>query len=150
VSDNPHWRGRLVGAAAVILEPDGRVLLVRHTYGRFNWDLPGGASDPGESVVETALRETREETGLEVVAERMTGIYYRTENDSHHFVFRCRVDGDRVPRPSSDEISDCAYWPLDELPRPISDFTVRRVTEAVRDGPMPVLPAEHPTLTWLE
>ena len=150
MSDNPHWRGRLVGVAAAIPDAHGRLLLVRHTYGRFNWELPGGASDPGESVVETAVREVCEETGLDVVAERLTGIYYKAENDSHHFVFRCHVESDGVATPSSDEISECAYWPVDELPRPISDFTVRRIQDAFGDGPIPLLPSEHPTLTWLE
>ncbi len=147
---NPYWGGRRVGVAAVITDAEGRVLLVRHTYGRLNWELPGGASEPGESIVETALRELREETGLAARAERLTGIYYRSENDSHHFVFRCSVEGGAAPVPSSDEISDCGYWPADELPRPISDFTVRRIRNALSDEPLAPLPTEHPTLTWLE
>ena len=147
---NPHWRGRLVGAAAVILDGEGRVLLVRHTYGRFNWDLPGGASEPGESVTETALRELREETGLDAAAERLTGIYYKAENDSHHFVFRCSVADGAIAAPSSDEISECGYWPADDLPRPISDFTARRIHDALLAEPLPALPTEHPALTWLE
>jgi 8-oxo-dGTP diphosphatase len=80
-----------MGAAAVIANDAGAVLLVRHSYGRLNWELPGGASEPGESIVETALREVREETGLRAVAERLTGVYYEPELDAHHFVFRCAV-----------------------------------------------------------
>jgi 8-oxo-dGTP diphosphatase len=60
-----HWPGRRVGVAAFIVDGRGRVLLVRHTYGPLNWELPGGASEPGESVVQTALRELREEAGVE-------------------------------------------------------------------------------------
>ena len=86
-----QWPERRVGAAAVVLDDHDRVLLVRHTYGRFNWELPGGASEPRESFAQTALRELREETSLEAVAERLTGIYYEPETDAHHFVFRCLV-----------------------------------------------------------
>lgn len=57
-----------LGAAAVILNRDGEVLLVKHSYGRLNWELPGGVTEDGESVVQTAVREVREETGLEVSA----------------------------------------------------------------------------------
>jgi len=67
---------------------------------------------------ETALRELREETGLRASAERLTGIYYDSEHDAHHFVFVCRPDGNSEPKPSSAEISECAYWSLDSLPRP--------------------------------
>jgi 8-oxo-dGTP diphosphatase len=143
------WRGRRLGAAAIILRQDSGVLLVHHTYGRLNWELPGGASEPGESVVETALRELREETGLTAVPERLTGIYYDTEHDAHHFVFLCRLDGSSEPKPSSAEISECAYWSLDSLPRPISDFTVRRIQDALREESQP-LPIAIPPRTWLD
>ena len=128
-----HWPGRRVGAAAVILDASGRVLLVRHTYGRLNWELPGGASEAGESVVETALREVREEAGVEAEAERFTGIYWDAEHDAHHFVFRCHIPDDATPVPSSPEVSACDYWAPDQLPRPISDFTIRRIHDAVTE-----------------
>jgi 8-oxo-dGTP diphosphatase len=129
------WPGRRVGAAAVILDKRGYVLLVRHTYGRLNWELPGGASEPGESVIATALREVREETGLAAEAERLTGIYYDSEQDAHHFVFRCRTAENRTPVPSSEEISACAYWALNDAPRPISDFTLLRIRDALSPDP---------------
>ncbi len=54
----------------------GKNLMVKHTYGRENWELPGGVAEFNESIVETALREAREEMGLQVAAENTTGIYY--------------------------------------------------------------------------
>lgn len=114
-----------------MFDTSGRVLLVRHTYGALNWELPGGMSEPGESFEETALREPREETGLIAEIGPLTGIYYKSENDSHHLVFRCAVEGSSEPRPSSDEISACGYFGPGELPRPITDFTERRIRDAV-------------------
>ncbi len=52
-----------LGAACVVFDGAGRVLLVHHTYGRRNWELPGGGSEPGEAPDETATRELLEETG---------------------------------------------------------------------------------------
>jgi 8-oxo-dGTP diphosphatase len=143
-----RWPERRVGAAAVVLDDRGHVLLVRHSYGRLNWELPGGASEPRESFAETALRELREETSLEAVAERLTGIYYEPETDAHHFVFRCRVLAGEAT-PSSEEISDSGYWALDALPRPISDFTVRRIEDAL-SGTVLRLPVAVPPRGWLE
>ena len=143
------WPGRRVGAAAVIVDGAGRVLLVRHTYGPLDWHIPGGASEPGESVVETALRELHEETGLEASAESLTGIYWDAERDAHHFVFRCRPREGHDPVPSSPEISACAFWPMDSLPRPINDFTVRRIEDALTAAPQP-LPIAVPARVLLE
>jgi 8-oxo-dGTP diphosphatase len=141
-----RWPGRRLGAAAAIFDRQERVLLVRHTYGPLNWELPGGASEPGESVVETALRELREETRLEGVATSLTGIYWDEDQNAHHFVFRCRTEAGATPTPSSPEISDCGYWPVDDLPRPISDFTIRRIEDA-RSGPEQPLPVTVPPRT---
>jgi 8-oxo-dGTP pyrophosphatase MutT (NUDIX family) len=133
-------RGRHCGAAAVIRNAEGHVLLVKHGYGAMNWEIPGGRSQPGESVMETAIREVREEAGLTVVPERLTGIYFRSDRDIHGFVFLCHLVGDagQTHLDHAQEITNCRYWPIDDLPRPITDFTVRRIRDAV-DGPGPVV-----------
>lgn len=144
-----HWPCRRVGVAVIVLDDTDRVLLVRHTYGRLNWELPGGASEPGETFEETALRELHEETGLVGTIKRLAGIYYKREDDSHHLIFRCEVEDDFEPTPSSAEISACAYRSADELPRPISDFTVRRVLDGLSDSGAPCL-VDVSRLAWLE
>ncbi len=64
-----------VGCSALIYdETHTRILLTRRTdNGR--WCLPSGGTEPGESVEETAVREVREETGLEVRITRLIGVY---------------------------------------------------------------------------
>jgi|LGOV01.1.fsa_nt_gb 8-oxo-dGTP pyrophosphatase MutT (NUDIX family) len=139
-----------LGAAAVILNNQGWVLLVKHSYGRLNWELPGGAAEVDESIVETALREVREETGLQVMAKHTTGIYYEPEVDMLHFVFWCYPqEGTFNLRPDNEEISQCAFWPPDALPRPISDFTSRRIADAVSGVTLP-LPTVITTRQWLD
>lgn len=139
-----------VGAAAVILDLQGRVLLVKHNYGRLNWELPGGAAEPHESAVDTVLREVREETGLRVQAERLAAVYYEPRIDMHHFLFVCRpLDAAAVPRADPAETTDCGFWPPDALPRPISDFTVRRIQDAASGAGSP-LPVVIGPRQWLE
>jgi len=138
-----------IGAAAVIID-DGRVLLVKHTYGRLNWELPGGVAEANESAEETAVREVREETGLRVRVERFAGVYYERAADMHHFVFVCRrLDGSQAAQPDRVEISACGYWPPDDLPRPISDFTMRRVRDALV-GTDTLSLVDVPPRQWLE
>ena len=63
-----------IGAACAIFDDEGRVLLVHHTYGRLNWELPGGLGEQAEAPDETAMRELLEETGLAGELERLTGV----------------------------------------------------------------------------
>lgn len=61
---------------AAVHDPAGRVLLVQEASdGR--WTLPGGWADVGESLVEGAVREVREESGYVVAADRLLGVYER-------------------------------------------------------------------------
>jgi 8-oxo-dGTP diphosphatase len=130
-----------LGAACVIFDGEGRVLLVRHTYGRLNWELPGGMSEAEEAPDEAARRELSEETGLHAELDRLTGVYLEAENDHGpmlHFAFRCRWHDRLDPVASSPEVSDVRFWPIDDLPTPISDFTERRIKDAILDGPVHV------------
>lgn len=122
---------KLIGAAAVIMDSEGRILLVKHNYGKYNWELPGGLSEKNESAQDTAKREVLEETGLDVTVERLTGVYYDPNNDMHHFVFICKEVKNQPPQPDSTEITECKYFTINELPRPISDFTIMRIREAL-------------------
>jgi ADP-ribose pyrophosphatase YjhB (NUDIX family) len=64
-----------IPCAGVVIVEDRAILLVRrgHPPDEGTWSLPGGRCEPGETVEVTARREAREETGLEVVLERVLG-----------------------------------------------------------------------------
>ena len=62
------------GVAAIIFNAAGQVLLQRRSDNG-EWGLPGGIMEPGEEPAETLVREIREETALEVVPERIVGVY---------------------------------------------------------------------------
>ncbi len=119
-----------LGAAAVILNDRNEVLLVHHTYGELNWEIPGGMGEIGESPQETAVREVREETTLEVRAVATTGWYYCKDVDKMGAVFLCEVISGEI-KPDGAEISECRYWPIDNLPRPISAWTIQRIQDAL-------------------
>lgn len=88
-----------VAAQAVIFDADGRLLLTRRAdNGR--WCPPGGAADVGESPSATAVRETREETGLDVRATALVGVYDSRRVTGvtrawhgYQLVFACEVTG---------------------------------------------------------
>lgn len=94
----------LVGVGAVIVQ-DGRVLLVQRGREpmRGKWTIPGGLIEVGEMLHEAVVRETREETGLEVepveLVELLDRIHREEGRVRYHFViadYLCRVVGGTV------------------------------------------------------
>ncbi|MGE5223879.1 MAG: NUDIX hydrolase [Omnitrophica WOR_2 bacterium] len=118
----------MVGAGVLIFNRQDEMLLLRRTDNGC-WGIPGGAMEPGERIEETARRETREETGLEVGELLLFNIfsgpdlYYRYPNGAEVFnvsvVYVTRdVRGKIAIDP--EEHSEMGYFPLDELPEDIS------------------------------
>lgn len=74
-------RHPITAVSVIALQPDGRIVLVqRRDTGQ--WSLPGGVIDWGETVQEAAIRELKEETGLEgQTLERLVGVYSQVNRD---------------------------------------------------------------------
>ena len=127
---------RLVpAAAAVIFDDSGRVLLSRRADNAL-WCLPSGRMEPGESLSETVVRETLEETGLRVVVDKAVGVYsephpYYMQRGSHvvGFVFLCQiVEGSLT---LSDETTEFGYFDPAALPSDIVPTHIERINDAV-------------------
>ncbi len=68
-----------VGVGLVVRNATGDILLERRSDNGL-WGLPGGRVEPGESLLQTALREAKEETGLTIVVTRLLGVYSGPED----------------------------------------------------------------------
>lgn len=116
-----------VFAAAVIFDPQGRLLLVKLTYQRFNpWGLPGGSLEYGETPEEGVRREVHEETGWQIEIERLLFVKTWTP-DRVGLYYVCRIaDGDFQP---SDEVSEFGYFSPDNLPnvRPLDVELIEQI-----------------------
>lgn len=75
----PKANSIVPAASAIVVDDEGKILLHRRSDNDL-WALPGGAMEIGESIAETAVREVKEETGLNVKPEYIVGIY----TDPHH------------------------------------------------------------------
>jgi 8-oxo-dGTP pyrophosphatase MutT (NUDIX family) len=83
---DPFFPRRL--SCGIVLLTAQRELLLCHVTGQDHWDLPKGGAHAGESPLQAALRETREETGLDLAGERLLDLGrldYRPKKDLHLF-----------------------------------------------------------------
>jgi ADP-ribose pyrophosphatase YjhB (NUDIX family) len=77
----PAANSLVMAVVVVVLDDHGRLLLIQRSDNGL-WALPGGGQEFGESVSQAAVRETREETGLEVEVTGIVGIY----SDPRHVI----------------------------------------------------------------
>jgi ADP-ribose pyrophosphatase YjhB (NUDIX family) len=106
----------MIGVNVAVFE-DGKVLLTMREDFRV-WCLPGGHVDPYESMAQAAVREVREETGLEVELTRLVGLYSRPRwsNGIYHLaLFVARPVGGTL-QPDPHEVTEMGYFDLDHLP----------------------------------
>ncbi|MDP8975661.1 MAG: NUDIX domain-containing protein [Actinomycetota bacterium] len=94
-----------VSVAAAVVRDDGRVLAIQRRDNA-HWEPPGGVLELDETIEDGLRREVREETGLEVQVERLTGVYKNMELGVVALVFRCRhADGAPAPTREAAEVA---------------------------------------------
>lgn len=135
-------------ANVAVLDVDGRLLLIRRTDND-NWALPGGGQDPGESIVDCAIRETREETGIDCEITGLVGIYtnprhvieYTSDGEVRQefsIVFTARsIGGEPTPSGESSDVRWVA--PTDLNKYPMHPSMLQRVDHYLERRPVPYL-----------
>lgn len=138
-----------LGAFAVIFNEKGEVLL-SHRRDRDLWNFPGGGLESRELPDEAVIREVKEETGLEVVVERLASICGKLERDELVFTFVCRVVGGRLTL--TDEADQHAFFTVDNLPANTVPRQVERLKDALTPAAQPVIyrPAAPSLQVFLE
>jgi len=107
-----------VGTDAAIFNERGEILLMERSDGS-GWCLPCGFVEPGESPAEGIIRETREETGLEIRIVRLVGIFTRKPSEKYgpytilSVVHLCEIISGELTL--SHEGSALRYWPINEV-----------------------------------
>ena len=101
----------------IVADDDGRILLIRRTDNG-NWAVPGGAIDLGESMIDAAVRETREESGIDCEITGLLGIFtdprhliHYTSNDEVRQEFSIVLIGRAVGgEPTTSSESSEVHW----------------------------------------
>lgn len=117
------------GVRAVVARPDGRILLVTHTYDKY-WYLPGGAMKRGEAAEAALAREIREELGIAALAiERKLGTYFSDREGKRDTIEVFVAKADAIGKLQRLEIAAADWFDPHALPHDASPATRRRVAE---------------------
>ncbi|QLH80543.1 NUDIX hydrolase [Halosimplex pelagicum] len=125
--------GWIGDAGAFVTDDDDRALLIRHESEPEKWGTPGGGHEPGERMAETARREVREETGVDV---ELTGVFrarrktavHADDPDRRFQMLTVWFDGDTREAEidvGDDEIAEARWFA--EPPDRVHDFLEARI-----------------------
>ncbi len=140
-----YWRvarGMTLGVRAVVLDDDGRVFLVKHSYVS-GWHLPGGGVEVGETFREALERELMEEGSIQLSGEpELRALFFnshvsRRDHVAVYVVRQFRQAG--LPEPNR-EIVACDFFAVNALPAGTTAGTRLRIAE--------VLENREPIATW--
>ena len=118
-------------AVNVAVIQDNNILLTQRDDFE-TWILPGGGVEDGESIAQAAIRETKEETGLDVELTRLVGIYSRLGNilTGHVVLFVGKQIGGEIKCQEGETIA-VEWFPFDQIPNPLSMGHKKRIEDVI-------------------
>lgn len=135
-----YWRwqrGLTLGAQGIVIDAEGRILLIRQTY-LPGWVFPGGGVESNETVRTALERELDEEVGVGLTGEpELLGIYanHKVFPGDHIVVSVVRTWRQLRPLAPNSEIAEAAFFAPDALPDGTTGGTRRRVAEILGQAP---------------
>lgn len=120
-----------MGVRGIVIDPQGRVFLVKHSYVA-GWHLPGGGVEPGETVLEALDRELLEEGGITPLEPPVLhGVFFngRVSRRDHVVVFVVRTFRQEGKPRHAHEIIDYGFFALGALPPDTTRGTRARLAE---------------------
>jgi 8-oxo-dGTP diphosphatase len=126
-------------AAAVVIARGDKILLGRRGPGAARpglWSFPAGFVERGERVEDAAIRETREEVGLDISIDRLLGLYSKTGETVALAVYAATADEGEAA--ASDDLDAVGWFGLNELPPLAFDHDAEIISEwrkLVRNAP---------------
>lgn len=125
-------RGMTLGVRGLVTDPDGAVLLIRHTYVK-GWYMPGGGVERGETAEEALARELVEEVGVRMTDRpRLLSFHSNHVRFPGDHVLIYRVESwEACEATSRGEIDAVGWFQASDLPAEITPSTRRRIEEAL-------------------
>ena len=126
------------GVKVMVFNDRGELLLIRNSYGRSDlYLLPGGGIGRFETPEAAAVREVKEEVGLDVHGLARVSTHFSTHEGKRDTIHLFRATCDAEPTPDGREVVEARFVGLDDLPEDVSPATLRRIAEHKGRRPSP-------------
>ncbi|MEC5426084.1 NUDIX hydrolase [Virgibacillus sp. C22-A2] len=100
----------IVSAATIVLNDEKEILLIKGPLR--GWEMPGGQVEEGESLKDAAIRETKEETGIDVEIMKFCGIFQNVRKSICNTLFLAKPIGGKMT--TSSESLEVGFFPIDK------------------------------------
>jgi 8-oxo-dGTP pyrophosphatase MutT (NUDIX family) len=136
-----YWRfsrGLTLGVRALVIDGDGRVFLIKHSYVS-GWHLPGGGVEPGERIQDALARELREEGNIELTGPpEFRGLFFHpgVSDRDHVALFVVRAFEQPTPPVPNREIAAHGFFSIDAMPGDTTASTRARIAEVLLGAPV--------------
>lgn len=113
----------ILSAAAIVVNDKNELLLIKGP--RRGWEMPGGQVEEGESLSQAAIRETKEESGIDIEIIKFCGIFQNIGNSICNTLFIAKPIGGELT--ITDESLEVGFFPIEEALRKVEwkDFRQR-------------------------
>ncbi|MCG3088895.1 NUDIX hydrolase [Sporosarcina cyprini] len=119
-----------VSAATIVLNEQNEILLIKGP--RRGWEMPGGIVEEGESLKEAAIRETKEESGIEIEVIQFCGVFQNVQKSICNTLFLAKpIGGELTTSPESVEVG---FFPVEQALQMITIDNFRQRIEYCLDS----------------
>lgn len=119
-----------VSAATIVLNDQKEILLIKGPVR--GWEMPGGIVEEGESLKDAAIRETKEESGIDIEVLKFCGIFQNVNKSICNTLFLAKPTGGKII--TSPESLEVGFFPIDQALKMITIENFRQRIEYCLDS----------------
>jgi 8-oxo-dGTP pyrophosphatase MutT (NUDIX family) len=119
----------IVSAATIVLNEEKEILLINGPWR--GWEMPGGQVEEGESLKDAAIRETKEETGIDIEVLKFCGIFQNVNKSICNTLFLGKPIGGKLT--TSSESLEVGFYPIEQALKMVTVGNFRQRIEYCLD-----------------
>lgn len=123
-----------VSVAAIIFNDNKQVLAIQRRDNN-KWEPPGGVLERNETIQEGLMREVKEETGLTIIPETLSGIYQNMPQGIIALVFHCALPPDQQPQTNTNEAQQIRWLTINEAKNLMDEVYTIRILDTHNQTP---------------